>query len=224
MRKARAAMRVVIADDAKLIRSGLATLLGEAGIESVGEAGSADELLGLVATLRPDAAIVDIKMPPSHSDEGIRAAWDIRRSHPEVAVLVLSQYVEPSYAIRLLEESPAGLGYLLKDRVAHAASLADALVRVTEGETVVDPAIISRLLSRARHKSPLDALTAREREVLALMAGGRSNAAIGRLLFLSPKTVETHVSRVFSKLGLLEQADDHRRVLAVLAFLRQGSP
>jgi DNA-binding NarL/FixJ family response regulator len=217
-------MRVVIADDAKLIRSGLATLLAEADIESVGEAGSADELLGLVATLRPDAVIVDIKMPPSHTDEGIRAAWDIRRDHPDVAVLVLSQYVESSYAMRLLEDSPAGLGYLLKDRIAHAASLADALMRVTDGETVVDPVIISRLLSRARHKNPLDALTAREREVLTLMAEGRSNAAIGRLLFLSPKTVETHVSRVFSKLGLHEQADDHRRVLAVLAFLRQGSP
>jgi DNA-binding NarL/FixJ family response regulator len=217
-------MRVVIADDALLVRSGVVTVLGEAGIETVGEAGSVDQLMRLVQSSTPEAAIVDIKMPPSHSDEGIRAAATIRRLYPNVAVLVLSQYLESSYALRLLQESPASVGYLLKDRVAHASTLVDALVRVVGGETVVDPAIITRLLTRAQQHSPIDDLTNREREVLALMAEGRSNVAVGHLLFLSPKTVETHVSRVFSKLGLHEQPDDHRRVLAVLTFLRQGSP
>jgi DNA-binding NarL/FixJ family response regulator len=215
-------MRVVIADDAVLIRSGLLTVLKDAGIEVVGEACDAAELLHLVNVCTPDAAIIDIRMPPTHTDEGILAAREIRAEHPTVAVLVLSQYVESSYAMRLVEENPAAAGYLLKDRIAHASTLADALARVVAGECVVDPTIVTRLLARARRRSPLDALTAREREVLALMAEGRSNAAICHLLSLSPKTVETHVSRVFTKLGLLEQPDGHRRVLAVLTYLRQG--
>jgi DNA-binding NarL/FixJ family response regulator len=217
-------MRVVIADDAVLIRSGLVVLLREAGIEPVGEAGDVVELMHLVRTTEPDAAIVDIRMPPSHTDEGIRAAAEIRREHPGVGVLVLSQYTESTYALRLVEQSPEGVGYLLKDRVTHGGVLADALRRVVSGECLVDPTIVTRLLARARQHNPLDQLTEREREVLALMAEGRSNGAICGVLHLSPKTVETHVSRVFSKLGLAEQPHGHRRVLAVLVYLRQGSP
>ena len=217
-------MRVVIADDAVLIRAGLATLLRDAGIEVVAQAGEAGELLRLLRTATPDAAILDIRMPPSHTDEGIVAARMIREEHPDVAVLVLSQYLESSYAMRLLEENPAAVGYLLKDRISHPSSLTDALSRVVAGECLVDPAIVGRLLARARRRSPLDELTAREREVLALMAEGRSNAGICQLLTLSPKTVETHVNRVFGKLGLAEETDGHRRVLAVLTYLRQGSP
>ena len=217
-------MRVVIADDAVLIRSGVATLLAESGIETVAQAADADELLRLVARTTPDAAVVDIRMPPTHTDEGLHAARRIRREHPDVAVLLLSQYLDAGYALRLAEDNPAGVGYLLKDRIAHAATLADALHRLLAGECVVDPAIVSRLLARARVHNPLDDLTPREREVLSLMAEGRSNAMIGRLLSLQPKTVESHVSRVFSKLGLAEEADGHRRVLAVLAYLRAESP
>jgi DNA-binding NarL/FixJ family response regulator len=217
-------MRVVIADDAVLIRSGIATLLWEAGIEPVGLASDAGELIDLVETTTPDAAIVDIRMPPTHTDEGIVAARKIRQEHPGVAVLVLSQYVESSYAMRLLEEDPGGMGYLLKDRIVHAATLTDALRRVVAGECVVDQAIVGRLLARARQHSPLDTLTPREQDVLALMAEGRSNSGICQLLTLSPKTVETHVNRVFMKLGLADQGQGHRRVLAVLAYLRQGAP
>jgi len=217
-------VRVVIADDAVLIRSGVATLLAESGIETVGQAADADELLRLVARTRPDAAVVDIRMPPTHTDEGLRAAQRIRREHHDVAVLLLSQYLDAGYALRLAEQNPAGVGYLLKDRIAHAATLADALHRLVAGECVVDPTIVSRLLARARVHNPLDDLTPREREVLSLMAEGRANATICRLLSLQPKTVETHVSRVFSKLGLAEEADGHRRVLAVLTYLRAESP
>jgi DNA-binding NarL/FixJ family response regulator len=217
-------MRVVIADDAVLIRTGVATLLQEAGIEPVGLARDATELLDLVAATTPDAAIVDSRMPPTNTDEGIRAARTIRQDHPGVAVLVLSQYLESSYAMRLLEEDPQGMGYLLKDRIVHATTLTDALHRLVAGECVVDQSIVSRLMARARRNSPLDALTPRERDVLALMAEGRSNNGICEQLALSPKTVETHVNRVFAKLGLGEVREGHRRVLAVLAYLRQGSP
>jgi DNA-binding NarL/FixJ family response regulator len=213
-------VRVVIADDAVLIRSGVAALLAESDIDTVGQAADAGELLRLVAATGPDAAVVDIRMPPTHTDEGLHAARRIRTDHPDVAVLVLSQYLDAGYALRLVEENPAGVGYLLKDRVAHATTLADALHRVVAGECVVDSVIVTRLLARARRHNPLDELTPREREVLGLMAEGHSNATIGRLLSLQPKTVETHVSRVFSKLGLTEEAEGHRRVLAVLAYLR----
>ena len=213
-------MRVVIADDSVLIREGTARLLEEAGFEIVGKADDAKKLLRAVALDHPDVAIVDIKMPPSYTDEGLVAAEQIRASHPDVAVLVLSQYLESRYAARLLEHHPEAVGYLLKERVSDIAVLADAIRRVAEGECVLDPTIVTRLIQRPRHRQPLDELTDREREVLALIAEGRSNHAIAELLVLSPKTVEAHISRVFAKLGLDDTPDYHRRVLAVLAFLR----
>jgi len=205
-----------------VFRAGVAALLEESGIETLGMAANADELHGLVARTKPHAAIIDIRMPPSHTDEGIVAAQRIRQAHPEVAVLVLSQYIESSYAMRLLEEDPSSTGYLLKDRIAHAATLTDSLRRVVAGQCVVDQAIVSRLLGRARRHSAVDTLSPRERDVLALMAEGRSNAGICELLGLSPKTIETHVNHVFTKLGLVGQDQGHRRVLAVLTYLRQG--
>ncbi len=216
-------MRVVVADDTALIRSGVIQLLLDVGIQTVGQAGDAGQLLTLVRATRPDAAVIDIRMPPTYTDEGLMAARTIRQHHPEVAVLLLSQYLDSSYALRLVQDSPKGVGYLMKDEVARASTLSDALHRVVAGECVVDPAIVQRLLARARRRNPLDDLTAREREVLALMAEGRTNGAISTLLSLSPKTVETHVGRVFGKLGLLDEGDGHRRVLAVLAHLRQDT-
>ena len=213
-------MRVVIADDAMLIREGTARLLEEAGVEVAGKAGDAQQLLRIVATERPDVAIVDIKMPPTHTDEGLVAAEQIRRSYPDVGVLVLSQYLEPRYATRLLEHHPEARGYLLKERVSDIAVLADAIRRISEGECVLDPTIVARLIKRPRHHGPLDELTDRERQVLTLIAEGRSNHGIAKLLVLSPKTVEAHVGRIMSKLGLDDTPDYHRRVLAVLAFLR----
>ena len=213
-------MRVVIADDEVLLRDGLDRLLTEAGFDVVGKAGTAGELRREVELGRPDVAIVDIKMPPTHTDEGLVAAREIRASHPDVGVLVLSHYLESHYAMRLLEQHPGGVGYLLKERVSGVGVLADALARVHEGECVVDPTIVSRLLRRARPASALGQLTGREREVLALMAEGRSNKGICERLFLGPKTVEGHVRNIFTKLGLGESADDHRRVLAVLSYLR----
>lgn len=217
-------MRIVIADDVALIRSGIAAMLREVGIDTVGEAADGDELLALLPSTTPDAVVVDIRMPPTHTDEGIVAARRIRDEYPGTAVLVLSQYLDSGFALRLIEDGPAGAGYLLKERVAQAGTLADALCRVVAGESVVDPAIVGRLLVRARRQDPLAALTPRERDVLGLMAEGHSNSALCRLLSLSPKTVETHVGRVFSKLGLAEEVEGHRRVLAVLAWLRQGEP
>jgi DNA-binding NarL/FixJ family response regulator len=213
-------MRVVIADDAMLMREGTARLLDDAGFEVVGKVDEAEQLLRTVALERPDVAIVDIKMPPTHTDEGLVAAEKIRSSYPDVGVLVLSQYLESRYALRLLEHHPAGVGYLLKERVSDIAVLADAMRRITEGECVLDPTIVARLVNRPRHRGPLDDLTEREREVLGLIAEGRSNHGIAQTLVLSPKTVEAHVGRIFSKLGLDETPDHHRRVLAVLAFLR----
>jgi DNA-binding NarL/FixJ family response regulator len=216
-------MRLVIADDSMLLREGLARLLADAGFEVVGKAETAPELLRRVEASAPDVAIVDIKMPPTHTDEGIVAAQQIRRDHPSVGVLVLSQYLESRYAMRLLEDVPERAGYLLKERVSDIAVLTDALKRIDEGECVIDPTIVSRLMRRPRERDPLDGLTAREREVLGLMAEGRTNNAIGRALFLSGKTVEAHVRQIFQKLGLEQSLDDHRRVLAVLAFLRAAS-
>jgi DNA-binding NarL/FixJ family response regulator len=213
-------MRVAIADDEVLLREGLERLLGEAGVEVVVSTGEPAELIRRVGLTRPEAAIVDIKMPPTHTDEGIRAAQELRRSHPELGVLVLSHYLDSRYAMRLLQELPSGAGYLLKERVSDVAVLVDALNRVREGECVVDPTIVARLMARRRATGPIGELTAREREVLALMAEGYTNAAICGRLFLSPKTVETHVRQIFLKLGLREAPDQHRRVSAVLAFLR----
>ena len=213
-------MRVVIADDETLLREGLERLLVEAGFSVVGKAGTAEELLRRVELARPDVAIVDIRMPPTHTDEGLAAASRIRGAHPTVGVLVLSHHVESRYAMRLLEEHPERSGYLLKERVSDVAVLVDALERIHDGECVHDPTIVARLVGRAREDSPLDELTGREREVLSLMAEGHSNDAICRKLYLSPKTVETHVRHILLKLGIGETPDYHRRVLAVLAYLR----
>lgn len=213
-------MRVAVADDEALLREGLSRLLKEAGLEVVATAGEPGELIRRVGLTRPDVVIVDIKMPPTHTDEGLVAAQEIRRQHPHIGVLVLSHYLDSRYAMRLLHELPGGAGYLLKERVSDVAVLVDALRRVHEGECVVDPTIISRLMSQRRESGPMTELTAREREVLALMAEGYSNPAICRRLFLSPKTVESHVRQIFLKLDLRESAEQHRRVSAVLAFLR----
>jgi DNA-binding NarL/FixJ family response regulator len=213
-------MRIVIADDELLLREGLERLLREAGHNVVGKVGTADELLRKVRLTSPDVAIVDIKMPPSHTDEGIEAAQQIRSTHPETAVLVLSHYLDSRYALRLMEQHPSGVGYLLKERVSDVALLTDALARLHEGESVIDPTIVSRLVHRAPEASPLDELTDREREVLSLIAEGRSNKGICDQLYLSPKTVEAHVKHVLQKLDIDESPSDHRRVLAVLAYLR----
>ena len=213
-------MRVVIADDTMLIREGTARLLQEAGVEVVGTAGDARKLLQIVAQEHPDVAIIDIKMPPTYTDEGLVAAEQIRSSHPGVGVLVLSQYLESRYAARLLEHHPEATGYLLKERVSDIGAVKDAIARIAEGECVLDPTIVTRLIKRPRKTGPLDELTDREREVLALIAEGRSNHGISEVLVLSPKTVEAHVGHILAKLGLDDTPDYHRRVLAVLAFLR----
>ena len=214
-------MRVIVADDEVLLREGLARLLAEAGFEVAGKAGDATELLHLVERRRPDLVVVDIKMPPTHTDEGLAAASVIGARHPEIGVLVLSHYLEPRYAMRLLEQHPERAGYLLKDRVSDVAVLADALRRIGDGECVIDPTIVSRLFSR-RRTGPLEQLTEREREVLALMAEGHSNEGVGERLFLSPRTVETHIRQIFLKLGLRDTPAYHRRVVAVLTFLRSN--
>ena len=213
-------MRVIVADDVMLMRAGIARLLADAGVDVVGEAADAVELLREVARSQPDVAIVDIRMPPTHTDEGLVAAGEIRTRYPDVGVLVLSQFLAPTYALRLLEEHPERSGYLLKERVSDIAVLVDALGRIADGECVLDPTIVSRLLARSRRQEPLAELTGREREVLSLMAEGRSNAAIAGRLFVTPRTVEAHVRQILGKLDLRESPDDHRRVLAVLAYLR----
>jgi DNA-binding NarL/FixJ family response regulator len=203
-----------------LMREGITRLLTAAGIEVVGEAEDAAGLLRQVRLRSPDAAIVDIRMPPTHTDEGLVAAVRIRQEHPAVGVLVLSQYVEPGYAMRLIEDHPEGVGYLLKERVFDVAILIDALRRIGDGETVVDPTIVSRLLGRQRREDPLERLTVREREALSLVAEGLSNRAIAARLVVTERTVEAHIKQVFRKLDLTDTPDQHRRVLAVLAFLR----
>ena len=214
-------MRVVVAEDVMLTREGIARLLTDVGIDVVRQVGDAASLLSAVQATRPDAAIVDIRMPPTHTDEGLVAAQQIRDGHPGVSVLILSQYVEPHYAMRLLEEHPERVGYLLKERVFDVANLIDALRRLAEGETVVDPTIVTRLFARRRRADPLDELSGREREVLALVAEGLSNRAIADRLFVTERTVEAHVKQVFQKLGLTTDPGSHRRVLAVLAYLRR---
>jgi DNA-binding NarL/FixJ family response regulator len=211
--------RAVVADDAVLFREGLARLLVEAGLEVVGQAGDLPGLLTLVEEQVPDLVVVDIRMPPTYTTEGLQAAESLRREHPATAVIVLSQYVEPHYAMTLLDGAQRGAGYLLKDRVTDLDELADAVRRVLAGRTAVDPAVVTELLRRSAAGDPLAELTTREREVLALMAQGRSNRAIASLLTLTGKTVESHVRSIFLKLDLQPADDDHRRVLAVLAHL-----
>jgi len=210
-------MRVVLADDSVLLREGMARLLEEDGFEIVGQAGNADELMLKVRSWKPDVAIVDIRMPPTHTDEGLKAAQEIRTEHPEVGVLVLSQYVETAYALDLLADSAEGVGYLLKDRVADIGEFAAAVRRVGEGGSALDPTIVSSLVGRRR--GPLDDLTAREREVLELMAEGLSNTAIASRIVVTERAVEKHVTNIFGKLRLPASPEAHRRVLAVLAFL-----
>ncbi|HEV7481516.1 MAG TPA: response regulator transcription factor [Solirubrobacterales bacterium] len=212
-------MRVIVADDSTLLREGVVRLLQEAGLEVVGQAADGEELMRKVRAHKPDVAVVDVRMPPTHTDEGLRAAREIRAELPETAVLVLSQYVEVTYARELLAESAEGLGYLLKDRVADVAALTDAVRRVGAGGSVLDPEVVSQMLGRRRRDDPLRDLTPREREVLGLMAEGRSNAAIAADLVVTERAVEKHVTGIFSKLDLPISGDDHRRVLAVLQFL-----
>ncbi|WP_052665379.1 response regulator [Nitriliruptor alkaliphilus] len=212
-------MRVALADDAALFRAGVASLLGRAGVTVTASVGDAMALRSAIAADRPDAVILDIRMPPTFTTEGLDAARLIRREHPDVGVLLLSQYVETRHVARLLTEGGA-IGYLLKERVADAGELVDALHRVADGRSVIDPEVVTVLLGRARAPDPLAPLTVREREILALMAEGRSNHAIGARLALAPKTVETHVGHVLAKLDLPPVADDNRRVLAVLTYLQ----
>ena len=216
-------MRVVVADDVMLTREGITRLLTDAGVDVVGEAGDAASLLRAVRMTQPYAAVVDIRMPPSHTDEGLVAAQQIRAEHPDIGVLILSQYVEPHYAMRLIEEHPERVGYLLKERVFDVANLIDALRRLADRETVVDPTIVARLFARKRRAGPHDKLTEREREVLALVAEGLSNRAIAARLFVTERTIEAHVKQIFLKLGLNTDPDSHRRVLAVLAYLRSAA-
>lgn len=214
-------LRLVLADDSLLLREGLARLLSEVGFEIVGQARTAQELAVLVHEHRPDVAIVDIRMPPTQTDEGLQAAEAIRAEYgTAIGILVLSQYVETSFALRLVADGAGGVGYLLKDRVEDLDDFADAIRRIARGGSVIDPEVVAQLVRRRRTRLPIDDLTDREREVLALMAEGRSNQAICDRLFLAPKTVEAHIANIYSKLELLPAPDDHRRVLAVLAHLR----
>ncbi len=216
-----APLRIVLADDSVLLREGIARILIEAGFEVVGQAGTADDLLRQVRELRPDVAIVDIRMPPTHTDEGLRAAKEIRSEHAgNIGVLVLSSYIEAGYAMSLIEGGERGVGYLLKDRVSDLEDFSDAVRRVARGGSVVDPEVVAQLVGRRRQRGPMDDLTEREREVLGLIAEGRSNQAICDRLFLAPKTIEAHIANIFSKLELFQATDDHRRVLAVLTYLR----
>ena len=215
-------MRIVIAEDSAVMRAGLAEILADSGHEVVAAVGNADDLLAAVAGHQPDAAVVDVRMPPGHTDEGVRAAIAIRRTHPGIGVLVFSQYIETRYTADLLSASPggaAGVGYLLKDRVADVDEFIEALSRVAAGGTALDPEVVTQLMSASRRDGGLSTLTTRERDVLALMAEGRSNTAIAQILVVSDRSVEKHVGNIFSKLGLAPSDADHRRVLAVLRYL-----
>jgi DNA-binding NarL/FixJ family response regulator len=213
-------VRVVVGEDSVLLREGIVRVLGEAGFEVVAEAGDAEELMRQVSTHKPDVAVVDIKMPPTDTDDGLRAAIEIRRRLPETGVIVLSQYLEEGYALDLVADSAEGTGYLLKDRVGDIERFADSVRRVGEGGSALDPEVVVQILGRRRRDDRMLGLTAREREVLELMAEGRSNHAIARQLVVTERAVEKHVTSIFEKLGLMPAADDHRRVLAVLTFLR----
>jgi DNA-binding NarL/FixJ family response regulator len=217
----KARLRVVIAEDTVLLREGLRRVLTDAGLDVAGTAADADQLLKLVQTVSPDVVLTDIRMPPDQSTEGLQAALEIRRRWPGIAVIVVSQHVETEHLFELLADDPRGIGYVLKERVADIAQFTDAIRRVAAGESVIDPQVVSRLVTRPRRNSPLETLTERELAVLALMAEGRSNQAIAGQLYMSPKTLETHVGNLFGKLGLLPAAQDHRRVLAVLTYLRR---
>ncbi len=210
----------MVADDSVLLREGVVRLLEEAGLEVVGQAGDAEDLKRKVFAHRPDLAIVDVRMPPDHTDDGLRAALEIRRQQPETAVLVLSQYVEEAYALELVGDSQGGVGYLLKDRVADVDRFVDSVRRVAEGGSALDPEVVAKLLGRRRRDDPLHDITPREREVLELMAEGRSNAAIAGQMVVTERAVEKHVTNIFAKLDLTTKPDSHRRVLAVLAYLR----
>jgi DNA-binding NarL/FixJ family response regulator len=213
-------VRVVVADDSVLLREGVVRLLQESGFEVVGQAGDADDLRRKVYAHKPDVAVVDIRMPPDNTDDGLRAALEIRARQPDTAVLVLSQYVEEGYALDLVGDSDGGVGYLLKDRVADVERFAESVRRVAGGGSALDPEVVAQLLGRRRRDDPLDEVSPREREVLELMAEGRSNRAIAEQLVITDRAVEKHVTSIFSKLGLAPAAEDHRRVLAVLAYLR----
>ena len=215
-------MRVMIADDAVLFRAGISRLLTDAGIEVTAQVGDAASLLDAVGQDPPDVVVLDIRMPPTHTTEGLDAARTLHEEHPSIGVLVLSAHVEPHYALQLIESGARGAGYLLKERVADLDELTDAVRRVAVGGLVIDPSVVAQLVGRKRTRSPLDELTGREREVLQVMAEGRSNQAICRQLYLSPKTVEAYVRSVFDKLGLHQAADDNRRVLAVITYLRDA--
>ena len=213
-------LRVVIAEDSVLLREGIARLLEESGFEVAGQAGDGEDLLRKVGAHKPDVAVVDVRMPPTHTDEGLRAAHRIRAEHPDTAVLVLSQYVDEAYALDLLSESTESTGYLLKDRIADIETFTDAVRRVANGGSALDPEVVALLLGRRRREDPLAVLSPREREVLGLMAEGRSNSAMAEALGVSERAVEKHVTSIFSKLDLPPAVADHRRVLAVLTFLR----
>ena len=213
-------MRVVLADDTMLLREGVAMLLGEAGFDVAGQAGTAEDLIVAVGEHKPEVAIVDLRMPPTHTDEGLQAALAIRAKHPKVGVLVLSQHADIGLAMKLLDGGAEGVGYMLKDRVSDLEDFADAIRRVAAGGSALDPTIVSQLLSKRREAGPLDDVTAREREVLELMAEGRSNQGIAERLGISERGVQKHVTSIFEKLGIAAGTDDHRRVLAVLTFLR----
>jgi serine/threonine-protein kinase len=218
------AMRVVLADDAALLRAGVAHVLRTAGVEVVAEVGDAAALLNAVGEFRPQLAVVDIRMPPTHTAEGVDAALAIRRDHPGTGVLLLSQYVQSAQAVDLLAAGYGAVGYLLKERVVDVAEFVDAAHRVAGGETVIDPELVKQMMLEAEHERRHDALSERERQVLALMAEGHSNRAIGARMFLTERTVETHIGWIFQKLGLAAEADTNRRVLAVLAHLRSSEP